>query len=92
MVDLPPWPFEWCEGNHLYNVQVDEARGCEKGKSLFNIAMAKIHMRLGKKVVFATSNQKNLIVDLRRHFPTALFEIIDDWGVSVFIVNKKELS
>ncbi len=53
------------------------------GKVTMNIAMSKMYLRMGKIVVFATKDQQATIAMLTEHFPHALFELIDRWGVKI---------
>ena len=53
------------------------------GKVTMNIAMSKFYLRMGKSVVFATKDQQATIAMLTEHFPRALFELVDSWGVKI---------
>lgn len=54
-----------------------------QGKSTMNIAMTKFYLSQEKKVIFATANQSMTIIMLRGHFPKALFELVEDWGILI---------
>ncbi len=53
------------------------------GKVTMNIAMCKFYLKQRKIVVFATMNQRATVTMLTKHFPNALFELVEDWGVKV---------
>lgn len=61
------------------------------GKSKANIAFIKFCLKQNKKLIIGTSNQQRTISELREYFPTALFIMIDTWGVKIKIRNKEEL-
>lgn len=53
------------------------------GKVTMNIAMARLYMKQGRSVIFATLDQQKTISMLSEHFNNALFELVDTWGVKV---------
>lgn len=54
------------------------------GKLTMNVAMAKLYMRQGKVVIFATLDQQATIAMLAQHFDKGtLFGLVGDWGVSI---------
>jgi len=48
-----------------------------------NIAMAKFYLKQHRIIVFATKDQQATIAMLTEHFPRALFELVDSWGVKI---------
>jgi hypothetical protein len=53
------------------------------GKVTMNIAMSKLYLKQGKKIVFCTMDQRKTVLMLSEHFPNALFELVGDWGVKI---------
>ena len=55
----------------------------DQGKVTMNIAMSKFYLRMGRTVVFVTNDQRRTVAMLSSHFPKALFELVDTWGVKI---------
>lgn len=74
----------------FFPIQYDNP-GYRAGKSRANIAYIKFCLKQNLKLVIGTSNQQRTVNELRKDFPTALFVLVDDWGVEIKIRNREEL-
>ena len=53
------------------------------GKCTLSIEMTKFYLAQGKRVMFATLDQRKTFNMLHKHFPNALFELVDDCGILI---------
>lgn len=58
------------------------------GKAEGMTLVAKAHILAGKSVVFACNDQRNQIQLLTKYFPNALFELMGNWGIKVWVRRK----
>lgn len=74
--------------NKFYPVS---STGNRWGKSRANIAYIKFCLKRNLKLIVVASNQQQLINDLQKDFPTALFVLVGSWGIEIKIRNREEL-